>query len=154
MISSLQRNSFWLLLARLTAQVLAILFIVITARKLGLDDFGHFAFIASILLIGNTFTNFGTDTFLVRDIARAGHVTQLASQSLSLQLFLSAVFCIAIVFYRDAPLFLYTLALFPSRFTPSTTLFYAPSIAWTCSGLSVLPMELFKSSPHIFLRMS
>ena len=110
---SLRRNSFWLLLARLTAQVLAILFIAVTARKLGLNDFGHFAFIASILLVGNTFTNFGTDTFLVRDIARAGHVTQLASQSLSLQLILSAGFCIAIIFYRDPPLFLYTLALFP-----------------------------------------
>ena len=113
MTSSLQKNSFWLLLARLTAQALAILFIAITARKLGLDDFGHFAFIASILLIGNTFTNFGTDTFLVRDIARAGHVTQLASQALSLQLILSACFCIAVIFYRDPPLFLYSFALFP-----------------------------------------
>ena len=113
MISSLQRNSFWLLLARLTAQALAILFIAITARNLGLDDFGHFAFIASILLVGNTFTNFGTDTFLVRDIARAGHVTQLASQALTLQLILSACFCAAIIFYRDLPLFLYSFALFP-----------------------------------------
>ncbi len=86
MISSLQKNSTWLLLARLTAQALAILFIAITARKLGLDDYGHFAFIASILLIGNTFTNFGTDTFLIRDTARAGHITQFASQALSLQL--------------------------------------------------------------------
>ncbi len=113
MTSALQRNSSWLLLARLTAQALAILFIAITARKLGLDEFGHFAFIASILLIGNTFTNFGTDTFLVRDIARAGNVTQLASQALSLQLILSACFCIAVIFYRDPPLFLYSFALFP-----------------------------------------
>ena len=110
---SLRRNSFWLLLARLTAQALAILFTAITARKLGLNDFGHFAFIASILLIGNTVTNFGTDTFLIRDIARVGHVTQLASQSLSLQLILSAGFCTAMILYRDPPLFLYTLALFP-----------------------------------------
>ncbi|NOT03942.1 MAG: oligosaccharide flippase family protein [Anaerolineales bacterium] len=113
MISSLRRNSFWLLFARLTAQALAILFIAITARRLGLNDFGHFAFIASILLVGNTFTNFGTDTFLVRDIARAGRVTELASQSLFSQLILSTGFCIAIIFYRDLPLFLYILALFP-----------------------------------------
>jgi O-antigen/teichoic acid export membrane protein len=113
MISSLRRNSFWLLFARLTAQALAILFIAITARRLGLNDFGHFAFIASILLVGNTFTNFGTDTFLVRDIARAGRITALASQSLFLQLILSVGFCAAIIFYRDLPLLLYTLALFP-----------------------------------------
>lgn len=112
-MKSIHRNSFWLLFARLTAQALAILFIAITARKLGLNDFGHFAFIASILLVGNTFTNFGTDTFLVRDIARAEHVTELASQALSLQLILSAFFCAAIILYRDPPLFLYALALFP-----------------------------------------
>lgn len=113
MITSLHRNSFWLFLTRLTAQALAILFIATTARKLGLNGFGHFAFIASILLVGNTFSNFGTDTFLVRDIARAGQVTQIASQALSLQLIFSLCFCIAVIFFRDLPLFLYTLALFP-----------------------------------------
>ncbi len=116
MTSSLQRNSFWLLSARLTAQALAIIFIAVTARKLGLNDFGHFAWIASILLVGNTFTNFGTDTFLVREIARAGRVTSFASQSLSLQLILSIIFCAAVILYRDLPLALYALALFPLAF--------------------------------------
>jgi O-antigen/teichoic acid export membrane protein len=126
MTSSLRRNSLWLLLARLTAQALAIIFIAITARKLALHDFGHFAFIASVLLIGNTFTNFGTDTFLVRDIARAGHVTQIASQALSLQLVLSVCFYCALIFYRDPPLLLYALALFPlALFSVNTALLRA-----------------------------
>jgi O-antigen/teichoic acid export membrane protein len=116
MISSLRRNSFWLMFARLTAQGLAILFTALIARKLTLNDFGHFAFIASVLLVGNTFTNFGTDTLLVREIARAGKVTPLASQALALQLILSALFCTAIIFSRDKPLLLYSLALFPLAF--------------------------------------
>ena len=126
MPSSLRRNSLWLLLARLSAQALSILFIAVTARKLGLVEFGHFALIASVLLIGNTITNFGSDTFLIRDIARAGQVTQIASQALSLQLILSAVFCAALIFFRDPPLLLYNLALFPlAVFSVNTALLRA-----------------------------
>lgn len=113
MQTNLRKNSFWLLLARLTAQGLAILFTAIIARKLGVNDFGHFAFIASIILIGNTFSNFGTDTFLIREIAHAGQVTEIAAQSLALQLLLSALYCAAMIFYRNTPLLLYSLALFP-----------------------------------------
>ncbi|MEW6400939.1 MAG: oligosaccharide flippase family protein [Chloroflexota bacterium] len=109
----LSRDSFWLLAARLTAQALAILFTAITARKLGVDNFGHFAFIASVILICNTFTNFGTDTFLIRETARAGRATQLASQALTLQLLLSAFCLAAFILFRDSALLLYSLALFP-----------------------------------------
>lgn len=112
-MTSLHRNSIWLLLARLTAQTLAILFTVIIARKLGVDGFGQFSFIASLLLVGNTFTNFGTDTFLVRETARADQVTETAAQSLSLQLVLSALYCLVMLVFRNTPLFLYSLALFP-----------------------------------------
>ena len=112
-MTSLRRNSIWLLLARLTAQTLAILFTIIIARKLGVDGFGQFSFIASLLLVGNTFTNFGTDTFLVRETARADQVTEAAAQSLSLQLLLSALYCLAMLVFLSTPLFLYSLALFP-----------------------------------------
>ncbi len=110
---SIKRNSIWLLLARITAQGLAILFTAIIARKLGVDDFGQFSFIASLLLVGNTFTNFGTDTFLVRETARANQVTDIAAQSFALQLLLSVLYCVAMLAYRSTPLFLYSLALFP-----------------------------------------
>lgn len=99
--------------ARLTAQALAILFTALIARKLGVDDFGQFSFIASLLLVGNTFTNFGTDTFLIRETARASQVTTIAAQSLALQLLLSILFCAAMLAFRNTPLFLYSLALFP-----------------------------------------
>ncbi len=110
---NIRKNSIWLLLARVTAQVLAIVFTAIIARKLGVDNFGHFALIASLLLIGNTFTNFGTDTFLIREISRADQPTEIVQQSLSLQLVLSALYCIIMLAYRDTPLLLYSLALFP-----------------------------------------
>ncbi len=113
MATALQRNSFWLLLARISAQALAVLFTAVAARKLGVDGFGQFAFIASLILIGNTFTNFGTDTFLVRETARANRVTGIAAQSLALQLFLSLLYCLAMLVFHSAPLFLYALALFP-----------------------------------------
>ena len=58
MISRLQRNSLHLLLARITTQALSILFIALLARRLGVADFGQFTFIAAIILLGNTFTNF------------------------------------------------------------------------------------------------
>ena len=112
-MTSLRRNSIWLLLARLTAQALAILFTVIIARKLGVDGFGEFAFIASLLFVGNTFTNFGTDTFLVRETARVDQVTDIAARSLALQLLLSALYSLAMLAFRNTPLFLYSLALFP-----------------------------------------
>jgi O-antigen/teichoic acid export membrane protein len=111
--NNIRQNSIWLLLARVTAQALAILFTVIIARKLGVGSFGKFAFIASLILVGNTFTNFGTDTFLVRETARANKVTDIAARSLALQLVLSALYCAAMLFYRDTPLLLYSLALFP-----------------------------------------
>lgn len=114
MFSSFQRNSLWLLLARLTAQGLAILFIAILARRLGVNSFGQFAFIAAVILIGNTFTNFGTDTYIIRELAGAGKVTGLPASALGLQLLLSTIWFIVTFFLRpDPPLILYSLALFP-----------------------------------------
>lgn len=109
----MQRNSIWLLLARITAQALAVLFAAVTARRLGVDDFGQFAFIASLILVGNTVTNFGTDTFLVRETARTNRVTKLAAQALALQLLLSLLYCLAMPAFRNTPLLIYSLVLFP-----------------------------------------
>lgn len=116
MVMSIRRNSFWLLLARLTAQALAVLFTAVIARKLGVNNFGQFSFIASLVLIGNTFSNFGTDTFLVREIARVGRVTEVAGQALGLQLLLSVVYCFAMLAFRSGSLLFYSLALFPLAF--------------------------------------
>lgn len=114
MPSSIQRNSLYLLLARLTAQGLAILFVALLARRLDIDSFGQFAFIAAVVFIGNTATNFGTDTYLIREIARTSQLTPLVPRALSLQLALSALWVlVTYLFLPTSPLFLYSLSLFP-----------------------------------------
>ena len=112
--TSVRRNSGWLLFSRLTAQGLAILFIAIVARRLGVESFGQFTFIGAVVLIGNTFTNFGTDTYLIREIARAGKVTHILSSTFGLQLLLSTLWVIlTMLLYPNSPLLLYSLSLFP-----------------------------------------
>jgi O-antigen/teichoic acid export membrane protein len=138
MLSSLHRNSLWLLFARLTAQGLAILFIAIIARRLGVDSFGQFTFIGAVVLIGNTFTNFGTDTYIIREISRAGKVTPLLSKAFALQLMLSGIWWLTTLFLRpDPPLIVYSLALFPlavfSIVTATLRAFERMDLVWTLS---------------------
>ncbi len=102
-------NSFWLLAARLGAQVLGLLFAAVLARALGETGLGQFAFISAVLLIGNAVTTFGLDTLLIREVASARSteagegglrthptgettVAQTISAVLLIQLALSAVF--------------------------------------------------------------
>lgn len=111
---SLRRNSFWLLFARISTLGLAVFFIALVARRLETSSFGQFTFIAAIVLIGNVFTSFGTDTLLIREIAKAGYVTSLASHAFTLQLVLSGIWCLATFFFwMDKPLLIYSLSLFP-----------------------------------------
>lgn len=112
--TTIQRNSFWLLLARFSVQGLAVVFVALAARRLGAGDFGQFSVIASLVMIGNTLTTFGTDTLIIREVAKAGHVTHLVAQSLGLQVSLSILWCAGVFLsFRDPPLWLYTLSLFP-----------------------------------------
>jgi O-antigen/teichoic acid export membrane protein len=136
--NSLRQNSFWLLFSRLTAQGLAIFFIALIARRLGIESFGQFAVIGALVLIGNTFTNFGTDTYLIREIAREGKVTTLIPQTLTLQVLLSALWWVVTLFFRpDPPLIIYSLALFPlavfSIVTATLRAFERMDLVWTLS---------------------
>ncbi len=140
---SLGRNSFWLLLARLTAQALAILFIAIVARRIDLDSFGQFTFISAVVLIGNTFTNFGTDTYIVREVARTRKTTPLLARALGLQLFFSALWWMATLLLRPNPaLLIYSLSLFPLAFFSVATArlrgFERMDMVWSLSLLNGL----------------
>lgn len=113
-MQSLGRNSLWLFMARITAHGLAILFIAIIARRIGVESFGQFTFIGAVVLIGNTFTNFGTDTYIIREVGRTRKTIPLISNAFGLQLALSALYWIAILILRPSqPLLLYSLSLFP-----------------------------------------
>ena len=136
--NSVRRNSLWLLFARLTAQGLAILFIAVLARRMEMEAFGQFTLIGAVVLIGNTFTNFGTDTYIIRETARAGKVTDLIGRALSLQLLLSALWYAATtILHPDPPLLVYSLALFPlTLFSVATAAlrgFQRMELVWTLS---------------------
>jgi len=82
-------NSLWLLLARVGAQGLMILLSVVLARRLGANGFGQYAFMASAVALGNVFTTFGTDAWLIREVARS---RQALSPSLSMALAIQLAF--------------------------------------------------------------
>ncbi len=121
-------NSLWLLLTRLATQALMVVFVGLVARGLGDAGLGQYAFIASLVVIGNTVTTFGTDTLLIREIARAGHAaTPSVAASLWIQLGLSALWLIGLAL-SDAAL---------AGKTPETRL------ALKLYGLALIPMAFY-----------
>jgi O-antigen/teichoic acid export membrane protein len=83
-------NSAWLGLARLVAQLQLAVLTVLAARGLDVSAFGQYTLITSIVVVGNVLTTFGTDTLLIREVARdrAGR-EGWAGAALALQLGLS-----------------------------------------------------------------
>ncbi len=90
-LSRLGKNSTWMLLSRLGAQGLAVIFTVLLARQLGSQGFGEYAFIAAAIYLGNALTTFGSDMLLIREIAGQGNLARLPA-ALILQLVLSVLF--------------------------------------------------------------
>ncbi len=101
-------NSFWLLLARLITQAQLILFTVLVARGLGVSGFGQYAFVAALIVLGNVATTFGTDTLVIREVARhrAARIHQtddgLIPSALWIQLTLALVWLIVVGISADA----------------------------------------------------
>ncbi len=134
----LRRNSLHLLLARLTAQALAILFIALLARRLDIESFGQFTFIAALVLLGNTFTNFGTDTYIIREVARTKQIFPLVPRAFGLQLALSSLWIFAtLLFEPSPPILIYSFSLFPlsvfSIATASLRAFERMDLVWSLS---------------------
>jgi O-antigen/teichoic acid export membrane protein len=96
LLTRLARNSLWLLIARVGAQVSMVIVTYLLAHRLGTAGFGEYAFIATAIVIGNTLTTFGSDMYLIREIAAKSDFSELLSV-LILQLVLSCLF-IGLVF--------------------------------------------------------
>ena len=116
----LLKNIGWTVVSRIGTQGLAVLSNVLLARYLGRDGFGEYAFISSILLIGNAFSTFGTDMILIRSLASDERSFTLAD-GLLLQLLLSLFYVIGVFtteLFVSVPLSLkiYIFALFPLAF--------------------------------------
>jgi O-antigen/teichoic acid export membrane protein len=120
------RNSSWMLASRVTSQVFAAALTIIVARGLGETGLGQYAFIASLLLIANIATTFGTDTYLIREVAaRPAHAPESAKAVLSVQLALSGLAILAGWIATGAgylppgitqPLLVFSLSLIPLAF--------------------------------------
>jgi O-antigen/teichoic acid export membrane protein len=125
MIYRLTRNSLWLLSARIGTQFGLAFFTILVARGLGSFAFGEYAFIASIVVIGNVVTTFGTDMLLIREIAATDELSGLFP-ALTIQVFLSAIFIVVIMVVSSylpnldgnatAALRIYSFALLPLAF--------------------------------------
>jgi O-antigen/teichoic acid export membrane protein len=121
----LGRNILWLVFSRFGTQVLAVVFTVIVARRLGSRGFGEYAFIAAAIFLGNALTTFGTDMLLIREIAASNDLSRLPA-ALLLQLGLSGIFIVAVLLVGPllpnqspavvAGLEIYTFALLPLAF--------------------------------------
>ena len=121
-------NSFWLLLARMLTQAQLVLFTVLVARGLGVAGFGQYAFVAALIFLGNVATTFGTDTLLIREVARTRRAGDgLIPATLWIQLTLSLAWLIVIGIGADntlagqspevvLPLKVYSLSLIPLAF--------------------------------------
>jgi O-antigen/teichoic acid export membrane protein len=120
-------NSIWLLLARLITQGALVLTTVLIAHALGVIRFGQYAFVAAVIALGNVVTTFGTDTLLIREVARDRRDSAgWAGAALSLQLVLSASWLIVVVVAAPAAIdrsgdvllavMIYSLSLIPLAF--------------------------------------
>ena len=121
-------NILWLVLGRFGSQILMVLFTILIARRLGEVGFGQYAFLASIIVVANVVTSFGTDMLLVREIAADGNLSPIPA-SLLIQISLSILLVVTVFF--TAPLIpnqtaqaihalrLYSLTLFPLTFYTS-----------------------------------
>ena len=125
LFARLARDSLWLLIARVGAQVCMVIVTWLLARRLSVPEFGEYSFITATILIGNVLTTFGSDMYLIREIAAKGGFSLLSPASI-LQLVLSGAF-ILLVFGASAylpdqtpesipALRIYSLALIPLAF--------------------------------------
>jgi O-antigen/teichoic acid export membrane protein len=88
-------NSLWLVLARLGTQAVGLALAVLLARRLGEAGFGQYAWLAAVVALGNTVTTFGTDTLIIRELARDERaMPALLGAALWLQLALSAIWLV------------------------------------------------------------
>ena len=121
----LAKNALWMIISRIGAQGMAVVFTILLARRLGSAGFGEYAFIAAVIFVANALTTFGTDMLLIREIAANGDLSRLLS-ALVVQLALSGLF-IAVVWTFSAwipnqspetitALKIYSLALIPLAF--------------------------------------
>ena len=69
-MNQIVKNSYWLGASDVVVKVIVFFFILLVARKLGVQAFGQYSFAVSFVLLFSQFTNLGLPIFLTREIAR------------------------------------------------------------------------------------
>lgn len=64
------RNTLWMFVALVGGRLAGLVLFAVLARKLGRDDFGHFVFALSLVPLFFVFGTIGTNTSVVREVAR------------------------------------------------------------------------------------
>ncbi|MBK8429808.1 MAG: oligosaccharide flippase family protein [Chloroflexi bacterium] len=83
---SIGRNTSWLFFGRLIAQLVQFALTLIVARGLGEAGLGQYSLITAALALANTLATWGTDTLLIRAVARRQAVdAPLATAALFVQ---------------------------------------------------------------------
>jgi O-antigen/teichoic acid export membrane protein len=116
------KNALWLLLGRFGSQALLLAFTILIARNLGDAGLGWYAFITSVVYLGNLTSTFGTDMLIMREVS-ANRDFAIVPASLFLQLGISILFILLVAFFAPRlpnqtvesgqALFIYSLSLFP-----------------------------------------
>ncbi len=101
------RGTSRLLVGLLAAKALDFTFYLMLARRLGVEQFGHYAFALSFTLLFNILADMGVSTVVTRELARAPQRTRaLLAEALGLKLglaFLTVIATSAITWVTHAP---------------------------------------------------
>lgn len=90
----MRSNTFSLVAARLVSAAAGLIVSVMVARRLGVGDFGSYVAVVAGAFVANTLVTFGTDTLVVRDVARHEASPEVGA-SLGLQLLVAAPIAVA-----------------------------------------------------------
>lgn len=95
-LRGVSRNSAYLIAGQLLSRAVSLLYVLVLARHLGVDEFGTFNLVMSLVLVAIGAIEFGLGRLLVRDLARdAGLIPSYLSTLLPLRGMLSMVgYCV------------------------------------------------------------
>lgn len=112
-------NTMWLFASRVISQGLSAITVIVLARMLGAEGLGQYAFTTSIIFVANALTTYGTDTLIIREVARdIAAASRMASASLLIQLALSGLTILIIwLTFPPSDLRLYSFVLIPLSFS-------------------------------------
>ncbi len=99
MMSSTSKNTFYLLGASIYQKLLSLIYLILLARFLGVENFGKYAFAFSFTVMFSVFLDLALSTVLTREIARdQSKAKDYLNNILSLKFFISLIIFLLLFF--------------------------------------------------------